>query len=321
MGGSFDLPLDELKVYQGAGIKPADLDAFWDEKIKHCQGVELQCEWQEASFQSPVADCYELRFTGVDGAEIFVQALLPKDTSKPVPAIMQFHGYSANGGDWIDKLSWVSSGYAVYAMDCRGQGGQSHDAGQYRGWTLSGHICRGAEEGPHSLYYVNVYQDICILNRLIASDARIDASRIIAMGGSQGGGLTMACAALCADISRAYVLYPFLSDFKRVWAMDLAKDAYDDINIWLKRFSPTSDRHDELFATLAYIDVANLAPRIQAPVLFATGLADTICPPSTQFAAYNQLTSPKKILIYPEHGHENLPRFWDAVYQDVLENQ
>lgn len=38
-----------------------------------------------------------------------------------------------------------------------------------------------------------------------------------------------------------------------------------------------------------------------------TGLMDNICPPSTQFAAYNKITSPKQMVIYPDFGHEGLP--------------
>ena len=34
------------------------------------------------------------------------------------------------------------------------------------------------------------------------------------------------------------------------------------------------------------------------------GLMDKICPPSTQFAAYNKITSPKSTAIYPDFGHE-----------------
>ncbi|MCP4639281.1 MAG: acetylxylan esterase, partial [bacterium] len=30
-------------------------------------------------------------------------------------------------------------------------------------------------------------------------------------------------------------------------------------------------------------------------------------PPSTQFAAYNKITAPKNLTIYPDYGHEGLP--------------
>ena len=45
-----------------------------------------------------------------------------------------------------------------------------------------------------------------------------------------------------------------------------------------------------------------------------TGLMDTVCPPSTQFAAYNKITSRKEMVIYPDFTHEALPDQGDRVF-------
>ena len=37
---------------------------------------------------------------------------------------------------WVDKLGYVSEGFTILAMDCRGQGGLSEDNLQVRGTTL-----------------------------------------------------------------------------------------------------------------------------------------------------------------------------------------
>jgi cephalosporin-C deacetylase len=46
---------------------------------------------------------------------------------------------------------------------------------------------------------------------------------------------------------------------------------------------------------------------------------DTICPPSTQFAAYNKIRSKKELLIYPDFGHEGLPGAPDRIYDFLAE--
>ena len=61
-----------------------------------------------------------------------------------------------------------------------------------------------------------------------------------------------------------------------------------------------------------------LAPRIQAEVLWGIGLMDTICPPSTQFAVYNKLTSSKEMAIYPDFGHETIPGWNDQAFQFLM---
>ncbi len=62
-----------------------------------------------------------------------------------------------------------------------------------------------------------------------------------------------------------------------------------------------------IFENLGYIDIQNLANRIRADVCWSIGLMDTICPPSSQFAAYNKITTQKSMMIYPDFGHESLP--------------
>jgi cephalosporin-C deacetylase len=50
----------------------------------------------------------------------------------------------------------------------------------------------------------------------------------------------------------------------------------------------------------------------------AVGLMDTMCPPSTQFAAYNKIKAQKNLAVYPDFGHEMLPGRDDAVFQFML---
>ena len=49
-----------------------------------------------------------------------------------------------------------------------------------------------------------------------------------------------------------------------------------------------------------------------------TGLMDNICPPSSQFAAYNKIASEKNVVIYPDFGHEYLPFGMDKTMQFML---
>jgi cephalosporin-C deacetylase len=142
----------------------------------------------------------------------------------------------------------------------------------------------------------------------------VDETRVSAMGGSQGGALTLACAALTPNLYRACPTYPFLCDYKRVWEMDLDKGAYEGLRYYFRHFDPRHEREYEIFEKLGYIDVQYLAPRIKAEVLMGTGLIDTTCPPSTQFAAYNKIMSKKNVLIYPDFGHEGLEGHDDIVF-------
>jgi cephalosporin-C deacetylase len=313
-----DMPLSELRKYHGINPKPADFDEYWSSAIAEMKKLGTRYEISPAPVSFPPAECFSLYFTGIGNARIHAKLLRPRNAKSPHPAVIMFHGYRCSSGDWCDKLSYVASGFTVAALDCRGQGGLSEDTGGVKGNTDNGHIIRGLIESPEKLLYRNIFLDTAQLASIVMSMEDVDPDRVGAMGGSQGGGLTLACASLEPRIKRAAATYPFLSDYKRVWEMDLAKHAYEELKTFFRRFDPTHDKEEETWTRLGYIDVQNLVPRIKAKVLFGTGLMDEVCPPSTQFAAYNKIKSDKDMIIYPDFGHESLEGFQDRVYEFML---
>ncbi len=303
----FDKPLSELHTYTGRNPCPVDMDAFWDRSIAEMHALDSKVELRPADFQCAAAECFHLFFTGVGGSRVHAKYLRPRKSAGKHPAVVVFHGYSGNCGDWSDKLAWVSQGYSVAALDCRGQGGLSEDCGSVRGNTHRGHIIRGLDDAPEKMLFRQIYLDTAQLARIVMGMPEVDSTRVGATGGSQGGGLTLACASLEPGIKRAAPVFPFLCDYLRVWEMDLAVGAYEELRTYLRQFDPRHERKEQIFTKLGYIDCQHLAKRIRAEVQMTVGLMDTICPPSTQFAAYNKITSKKSLVIYPDYGHEGLP--------------
>lgn len=318
----FDFPLERLRTYRGINPRPDDFDAFWDRGLAEMRATEPDVELVPAEFQTSFAECFHLYFTGVGGARVHAKFLRPRQIETPQPAVLMFHGYSGDAGDWNEKLGYVAEGYVVAALDCRGQGGLSEDVGGVTGWTLRGHIVRGLDDAvagqPEKLLFRDIFLDTAELSRIVLDMDEVDPTRVGATGGSQGGALTVACMSLEPRIKRSAPVVPFLSDYKRVWEMDQDKDAYAELREYFRKFDPTHEREDEIFTALGYIDVHHLAPRTQAEVLWFTGLMDTICPPSTQFAAYNGIMSEKSMVIYPDYGHENLPGHQDRIFQFMM---
>lgn len=316
-----DMPLSEMKQYKGTNPRPADFDQYWEKALSEMEALDPKVEMLRSGFQTPAADCYDLYFTGVGGARIHAQLLMPKGLDKPAPAVLQFHGYTVDAGNWNGKLNFVNEGFVVAAMDCRGQGGSSEDNAQVKGITVNGHIIRGLEDSPEKLLYRSIFLDAAQLARIIMQMDCVDETRVGAMGMSQGGGLTVACAALTPGINRIGVTAPFLSDYQRVWEIDMVGEAYHELQDFFRRRDPLHEKEELYFTRLGYIDVHHLAPRIKAKTLFSIGLQDTSCPPVSQFAIYNNLDCEKKLLIYPDFGHEDFPWFWDKGFMFLCEMQ
>ncbi|MDD5200550.1 MAG: acetylxylan esterase [Terrimicrobiaceae bacterium] len=310
-----DKPLAELELYHGINPRPSDYDAYWDRALAELDATDPQVELiPNPALQTACAEAFDLFFTGVGGARVYAKYLRPKNAPSPHPAVLQFHGYTGNSGEWCEKLAYVSQGFSIASLDCRGQGGRSEDNSQVKGNTHHGHFIRGLADAPEKLLFRQIFLDAAQLARIVMGFPEIDPARVGAFGASQGGALTIACAALEPRIRRAAPVYPFLADYLRVWQMDLAKDAYQELRTHLRAFDPLHAREEEIFIRLGYIDIQFLASRINAEVLFTTGLMDTICPPSTQFAVYNKLACPKRMLLYPDFGHEGLPGNSDAIF-------
>ena len=309
-----DLPLAELQTYEGRNERPEDFDAYWVRGLAELASVPANVDLSPGPYLYRNAEAFDLFFDGTRGGRVYAKYLRPKG-GKNLPTLLFFHGYTWRSEDWSALLGWVGEGYAVAAMDCRGQAGRSTDTTVTSGNTQHGLIIRGVDDAPDDLYFRQVFLDGARLAEVVAGFDETDETRIGALGGSQGGGLTLACAALSPLVKMCAPTFPFLCDYRRVWEMDLAAGAYAELKTWFRMRDPLHRREGEFFTRLGYIDNQHLAPRISAETLFSVGLMDAVCPPSTQFAAYNRIAGPKRLLIYPDYGHEGLHGQGDELHE------
>jgi cephalosporin-C deacetylase len=313
-----DLSLKELLSYKGMNPKPADFDEYWRKALHEMKALGTRYALEPVDMAIPFGTCHSLYFTGVGGARVHAKLVKPGLAGSKNPAVIMFHGYKSSSGDWFDKLPYVAAGFTVAALDCRGQGGTSEDSSVVKGNTDTGHIIRGLSDSPDKLLYRQIFLDTAQLASIVMSMDDVDADRVGVTGASQGGALSIACAALEPRVARVAAIYPFLSDYKRAWDMDCAEKAYAELKTYFRKYDPTHAKESEIFERLGYIDIQNLSPRIEAKVLFATGLADDVCPPSTQFAAYNKIRSEKELVVYPDFGHELLEGLQDKIFRFMM---
>ena len=73
------------------------------------------------------------------------------------------------------------------------------------------------------------------------------------MGGSQGGALALACAALEPRLKRIAPTNPFLCDYQRVWQIDLAQDT-ELGRAWMDNFFRHVEGNRDVIRAIAYIN-------------------------------------------------------------------
>ncbi|MGX7112198.1 acetylxylan esterase [Gemella cuniculi] len=310
----------DIKNYKGACSIPQDFDTFWDEKLEFINKVILEYEIEKTEFSNfENVEYYNLYFKSFDGARIYAKYIKPK-TSKKCPALFYFHGCPGCNRNWFEKTAYASLGYAVFAMDFRGQGGRSEDIGGVKGTTVAGHVVVGIDDVLDNMIYIKNILDMCLLVRIAKELDDIDEDNISCAGGSQGGGFSVMCAGLNPDIKKCIILYPFLSDMKKVYDLDLDLIAYESIRYYSRWFSATGANDERLFNRLAYFDAKNFAHRIKAKVLFGASNIDMICPIETQFSVYNNMDCEKELILYKKYGHENIPDFNTKTAKFLLED-
>ena len=151
---------------------------------------------------------------------------------------------------------------------------------------------------PEDYYYTRLFTDA--VRAVETARELTGAARVAVSGISQGGGLALAAAGLAAElVSVCHADVPFLCDIQR--AIMLAPQApYTEVPEFLAH---NVNLIPAALDTLRYVDCALLARRITAPCLLSVGLMDMICPPSTVFAAYNEIGAPKDVSVHPYTGH------------------
>lgn len=301
----FDLSLPELESYRAAVTEPHDFAEFWATTLGEARRHELASTYTRVDTGLVAVDTFDVEYCGFGGHRIKAWLHMPATALRhgPLPGVVQYQGYGGGRGLPHENLMWALAGYAHLVMDTRGQGSESSygetDDPVGAGPAHPGFMTRGISS-PETYYYRRVFTDaVRAVETLRAHDA-VDADTIAVTGGSQGGGITLAVAALVPDLIAAMPNVPFLSDFPRATRL-IDSDPYAEIARYLK-----TRRYDveRVYATLAYFDAATMARHASAPALFSVGLMDRTCPPSTVFAAYNAYAADKEIAVYPFNDHE-----------------
>lgn len=300
----FDLPLADLQTYAPEIAEPADFDDFWQRTLAEARGHDLALQVTPATSHLRHVEVFDVTFAGFGGHPIKAWYARPAGVTEDLPVVVNYLGYSGGRGLPWETTLFPSAGYAYLRVDSRGQGwnqGFPGDTPDPVGHSpaVPGVMTRGLES-PEAYYYRRLFTDAARAvdaAREIPGNAR-DA--VVVSGGSQGGGIAIATAALVPDVAGLMTDVPFLQHLRR--AVEITGNApYSEITAYL-----AAHRHaaEQAWRTISYIDGANMALRGRAPSLWSVAMMDATCPPSTVYASYNRYGGPKEIEVYGYNGHE-----------------
>lgn len=265
--------------------RQSDFAAYWMSTLLSLSRIPMNIHIQDISIEKGIR-LSEVTIHSLD--RVAVRGWL-EEPVKPgrYPAVLRVPGY----GGSMEPLGMFTD-RVVFSFNPRGHGNsQDTVKGKPEDFWI-----RGLDDKA-GYFYQGAYMDCVRAVEFLMQHRSVDASRIAVWGGSQGGGLAFATAALSSNVALCLADVPFLCE----WDGYFKLSEWPEMESWI--CSASNRSWQTTLKTLSYFDTMNLAGRIRCPVRMGIGLQDDVCPPSTSFAAFNRVRGPRESNIYATHGH------------------
>jgi len=277
---------------------------YWENNLAELEKVKPEFNLiKKDNLCSDKRDVYIAEMKSLDGLTIRGYYFVPKTEGKHA-AILHVPGYGY-GYEYLDDFRKNPDDVIELALCVRGHGISADVFNPGFGvpgvWGYK--LCSETE-----IAYRGIYLDCVRAVEFLLSRPEVDTARIGVMGGSQGGGLTLATAGLCGDKIKACSFFdPGPCDPRdHLKTRTMCKREFLE---YLKFYNNECTLEDAL-NVWDLIDTKSFASRIRCPSFFVVSLFDDDIPPHLGFSAYNEIPAPKSFKIYPDLGHLN-----DQTYQ------
>ena len=261
--------------------REGDFDSFW--KTSLAELAKVKPSFQVVAKPNRAGDEVELfevamRSFGNVRVRGWLEVPKTKDADQKFPVVIRVPGYGENMRP-IGRTDMI-----VFSFNVRGHGNSQQDVSS----KPQDYWIRGLDD-QNDYYYRGAYLDCVRAVDYVCTRDDVDTDRIAVWGGSQGGGFAFATAALDPRVSLCVADIPFLCD----WVNYFKLTHWPEMDQWI------ADKEERTWATtlrtMSYFDTINMCDRIKCPTIMGVGLQDQICPPTTNFAAFNRVAGKKRV--------------------------
>lgn len=283
---------------------PDDFDQFWDAQKSALAKVALNSKLTEV--KAPVA--------GVDAFDVQIDCLgkpvsgyfgRPQNAKpKSLPAILFVHGAGVRSAI-LGSTSWAAKEGGMLALDINAHGIPNGQPAEFYTALAEGELKnynkRGRED-REECYFKGMFLRLIRAIDFLTAQPEWDGKTVIVYGSSQGGYQALAATGLDARVTFICAGVPA--------GCDHTGYAANRISGWPKLVPTDAEGKPDpqVLQVSRYFDCVNFAARAKCQGAAVTvGFIDTVCPPTSVYAAYNALPVSKQIHADVDAGHTNTP--------------
>lgn len=299
---------------------PADFDSFWQTAIMEARSVTLNPTKRLLPERcTKDVNVYEVSFNGMrDGMKVYGILCVPVKAGQ-YPALLRVPGAGVRpyGGD----VYTASQGVIVLEIGIHGipvtmQQGIYDDLLHN---ALNGYWESNLDDRDKN-YYKHVFLGAVRSLDYIAECTDWNGKELGVTGSSQGGMLSLVCAALDPRVTFYAPVHAAMCDHTAsLKGIACGWPHYFYYEVKAKGVQGLDAVTKKKVEQSRYYDGVNFARRIKANGWFSFGYNDEVVPPTTAWATYNMVTAPKSMTVYQQTGHYWYQEQWDEWENWLLE--
>ncbi|NBV24058.1 MAG: acetylxylan esterase [Proteobacteria bacterium] len=306
--------VDPLKIKPSQPV-PADFDAFWAAQKKLLAAVPVNARLAPVKSPTMGVEMYDLQADSVGAPVSGYFARPEKAQPKSLPIILTVHGAGVRSSSLGSAANWAKQNFLALDINAHGLPNGKPDE-FYKALSdgdLKDYRARG-RESRETVYFRGMFLRLVRALDYLTAQPEWDGKTVVVSGSSQGGYQAIVAAGLDARVTFFAAGVPAGCDHTGL----LVKR----INGWPKFIpSPAADQLDpKVVEAVRYYDAMNFATRTKAGAVFTVGFIDTTCPPTSVYAAYNNVSGAKSIHNDPESGHTVTSKAGEAMRKAILEH-